>query len=425
MVGSLMQTDANDDDHHGNQTSSPSGDSGSGGGVTGMGMYEFHWRVTRHVRTIGNILVRFRYEGALTGFDEPSRDPVHYLQDLCPVEADLFDATDEHAHEHTDAGPDAHETGQAVEGGIDAGVREGSTSPTFSASSEQFAPPFSTAPPPPRVHLPCEALAFNVSANFHVVIESKLVEIGGQEYGNSEDVGEAEVLKVPLGARLSLTFRVFERSSQTEVQPWGEDAARVFLYIFQENESAAGSEGEVGRGAEQKEPDEVTPLLVVEARESPVARKSKALVPDGLVGAGGERKGMTQVRRGETGHMIGHDAGETMRQATPPLRADDSRNRGKVKAATGSDGGGFLVSWYARYMYTGGVLYQLLLIHADVNGIENANARVPASMHLRTGPYKRIDPHRLAHKRRAALTRTHTIAGPLAPTHWRAGCLRV
>ena len=149
------------------------------------------------------------------------------------------------------------------------------------------------------------------------------------------------------------------------------------------------------------------------------------MVPDGLVGAGGERKGMTQVRRGETDHMSGHDAGETMGQATPPLRADDSRNRGKVKAATGSDGGGFLVSWYARYMYTSVVLYQLLLIHADVNAIENANARVPASMHLRTGPYKRIDPHRLAHKRRAALTRTHTIAGPLAPTHWRAGCLRV
>ena len=53
----------------------------------------------------------------------------------------------------------------------------------------------------------------------------------GKDTSGKDASHSKAALHVPLGAKLRLTFKVLERSSQTEVHAWG---ARVFLYVFQD-----------------------------------------------------------------------------------------------------------------------------------------------------------------------------------------------
>ena len=101
-----------------------------------MATYVFNWRVTRHVRTIGNSLVRFRFQPA-----EYAGEAQHML-DLCAFE-------DNHTRQGADAGtppltepPWRGEGGNitvAVEdsGGQHVGGDEGQegTAPAYSSSS--------------------------------------------------------------------------------------------------------------------------------------------------------------------------------------------------------------------------------------------------------------------------------------------------
>ena len=244
----------------------------SDGGEGESATYVFSWRVTRHVRAIGNSIIKFHFQPAeYAGMSSP-------LLDLCAIPA----TSRQHYRDQprpADTGPlpddppqAAHTRNQRLHDAADAQPRTATAaaSPAGNASAAHEEPAATAAPPgtPPEsgpaaprlgTHVPCAPLGFNVSANFRVVLQSSLA---------PPHSARRQPLPVPLGATISLTFKVLDRSSHTEVHPWGQDAARVFLYVFQDRSGGSGGGAGKEGGSANASGDGAhfgTPLAVVEA----------------------------------------------------------------------------------------------------------------------------------------------------------------
>ena len=218
-----------------------SGGNSTACGAEGGSAFIFSWRVTRHVRAIGNSLIKFYFQPAEYAGESSA------LVDLCASTPEP-PVNNTATHEAQPRGREAHGSPQhgkdtaarAAPPAADEGEGRQARAPGAKAAHSDAPPHKVDTEARPVAHLPCAPLAFDVSATFRVVLQSGLA---------SPHSVRMRPLRVPLGATISMTFKVLDRSSQTEVHPWGQDAARVFLYVFRDD---SGSSANADADAERK-----------------------------------------------------------------------------------------------------------------------------------------------------------------------------